>query len=53
MICALYQRLQSITIGATTTVRGRVVTRWTADRWEVDTFGRERLTLAQAIARFS
>jgi hypothetical protein len=34
-------RLLSIPVGHTTTVNRRVVTRWTADTFEIDTWGRK------------
>lgn len=44
----LTARLASITIGHTTTVRGVVVTRWAADRFELETLGRYTEKLAEA-----
>jgi hypothetical protein len=38
-VMRMMDRLQQITIGCTTTVRGVVVTRWTETRFELETWG--------------
>ncbi len=38
---AIIAELNSITIGRTKVIGSKVVTRWSADKWEVGTFGRK------------
>jgi hypothetical protein len=50
---AIIAELNSITIGRTKVIGSKVVTRWSANKWEVGTFGRklhDAATAAQAIS---
>jgi len=44
----IYNALDSITIGMTKIVNGHVITRWTADLYEIDTFGKTPVSIHQA-----
>jgi hypothetical protein len=40
--------LTGITVGMTRVINGHVVTRWSSDRYEIDTWGRNTKTLTDA-----
>lgn len=42
--------LNSLTVGHTKNINGHVVTRWSENSFEVGTWGRETMTLAQTLA---
>lgn len=44
------QELKAMGLCATKVINLKVVTRWSADRWEVGTFGRSLLTLPETLA---
>lgn len=42
--------LNSLTVGHTKNINGHVVTRWSENSFEVDTWGRKTVTFGQALA---
>jgi len=42
------QELNSLTVGRTKVINGHVVTRWSANSFEVDTWGRSTVSVAMA-----
>ena len=49
-ILELESRLESITVGCTTTIGGLAVTRWTDKSWEVGGWGKETRCLVDTVA---
>ncbi len=41
-------QLKGITIGRTKVINNKAVTRWTADKWEVGTWGRKTQSIDEA-----
>lgn len=48
-LTAIESRLEQITIGRTTTIDDHAVTRWSAQTWEVDTWGRKTMDFEAAV----
>jgi hypothetical protein len=45
---AIYAALEEITIGRTKVINNNAVTRWSADKWEVGTWGRKMQSIDEA-----